>query len=169
MGADKGSLVYASSGVDQRTHCAALLTLHCDEVFVSCRPDQVPALTPGLRPILDAPDLGGLGPSAGLLSAHRHAPGAAWLVLAVDFPHVTVDGLGALVAARAPAALGTAYVNDAGILEPLFAIWEPAGLASLATSGAHSPRRVLEAGPCSHVRTSERRLLRNVNTPGEFQ
>jgi molybdopterin-guanine dinucleotide biosynthesis protein A len=168
MGADKGALVYAESGLDQRRHCAELLAIHCREIFVSCRAAQLPALAPSLRPITDAADLVDLGPAAGLLSAHRHTPGAAWLVLAVDFPFASPRGLANLVEAREPQGRGTAYENDEGILEPLFAIWEPAGLAALAASARDSPRRVLEAGPCRRVRASERRLLLNVNAPGEF-
>ena len=167
MGVDKGTLVYAPSVLDQRSHCAALLAPHCAGVFVSCRADQVPDLAPGLRPLVDLADVGDIGPAAGLLSAHRHAPGAAWLVLAVDFPFAAPDGLGALITDRDPRALGTAFVNGSGGIEPLFAVWEPAGLETLAAAAVPSPRQVLEGGSCRRVNARDPRMLLNVNTPGD--
>jgi molybdopterin-guanine dinucleotide biosynthesis protein A len=168
MGVDKGTLSYSRTGEDQRTRCARVLAAHCDEVFVSCRADQAAALEPRLRALIDLPDLGDIGPAAGLLTAHRARPDAAWLVLAVDFPFVEESGLSHLIAARSPAAWATCFVHGDGTPEPLLTLWEPAGLAALATSPAAGPRRALERGTSVRLPPPDKHLLLNVNSRAEI-
>jgi len=169
MGTDKARLLHPVSGKPLWRHAAELLTGCCGTVFVSCRDGLAAELPSGIPPLTDSPAWDDHGPAAGLLTAHRHAPDAAWLVLAADFPFATAEGLRRLVDARAPGLLGTAYVNMQGVLEPLLAVWEPEGLSALSLAPGHGPRRVLDTGPCKRLTPDNARLLVNVNTPEELR
>ncbi len=168
MGLDKGTLSFLPSGEDQRTRCARLLAAHCEDVFVSCRADQVGSLAPGLRALVDLPAAGDVGPAAGLLTAHRLRPDAAWFVLAVDFPWLDAAGVAEIVAGRAPGTRATCFVHEDGTSEPLLTIWEPAGLAVLSEAAAAGPRRVLEQGPVASCVPSTPRWLVNINTAAQL-
>src|SRR5690606_17603655 len=118
----------------------------CERAFVSIRPDQA-GIAPydRLPEVLDEP--GRHGPAAGLAAAFRHAPHAAWLVLAVDLPLVDESLLGLLVAGRDPARDATAFRHRDGVAEPLCAIWEPSARVGLERAGPNaSLRRLLEEG-----------------------
>lgn len=169
MGTDKARILHPVSGKPLWRHAAELLTGCCGEVFVSCRDGLAAELPPACPRLLDHAAWTGHGPTAGLLTAHLHAPDAAWLVLAVDFPFATPEALRGLLDARAPELLGTAYVNSQGFLEPLLAVWEPAGLDALAAAPARGPRRVLDTGACRRLTPDTGRLLFNVNTPEELR
>ncbi|MEN9799393.1 MAG: hypothetical protein RL653_3089 [Pseudomonadota bacterium] len=168
MGVDKGTLSYSQTGEDQRTRCASLLGMYCAEVFVSCRPEQAETLAPELRPLVDLPSLGDIGPAAGLLTAHRARPEASWLVLAVDFPLVDGPGLASLLSARDACAWATCFVHEDGTPEPLLTLWEPAGLAALANSPSGGARRALEHGRSVRIRPPDRNMLLNVNSPADL-
>lgn len=168
MGVDKATLVHPGSGKPLWQHCAERLGAWCQGVRVSCRADQIPLFPPSAPLLLDPVPPGDHGPANGLLAAHRHAPEAAWLVLAVDFPLVTPGAIRRLCEARSSGCAGTAYINGAGILEPLFAVWEPAGLEALEAAPAWGPRHVLASGPCKRLEPDDPRVLLNANTPEEW-
>jgi molybdenum cofactor guanylyltransferase len=73
-----------------------------------------------------------VGPSAGLLSAHRLDPSAHWVVTGCDYPRVTTEALLQLVS---PHLTGTSevtcFVNTSQFVEPLLAVWSPSSLAAL--------------------------------------
>jgi molybdopterin-guanine dinucleotide biosynthesis protein A len=72
MGHDKGRLTY-HQGQEQRAYAAKLLVPFCEDVFVSCRAEQVAELqAASLQPLPD--QFLDLGPMSGLLSAFRHDP-----------------------------------------------------------------------------------------------
>ena len=142
MGQDKGLLRFGHRTA--RAIAAEKLSAVCDEVFVSIRKDQLDALEPGLQPLIDGES--GLGPSAGLLAAADHRPGAAWLVLACDYLLLPVAALTKLVSERRPGVVAIAFRGDDGLPEPLAAIWEPAALRALKeriATGRNSPRLTL--------------------------
>jgi molybdopterin-guanine dinucleotide biosynthesis protein A len=90
-----------------------------------------------------------VGPSAGLLSAHRHDPEAHWIVTGCDYPRLTSAALHQLVyqhITRSPAI--TCFVNASGINEPLLAVWSPNSLAALRELLLQNPR----AGPSTVIR-----------------
>ncbi len=73
----------------------------------------------------------GIGPAAGVLSAHVAEPAVAWLVLACDMPWVDRSALVEILAARVPERAGVGFWNeDLGGPEPLCALYEPATLAA---------------------------------------
>jgi molybdopterin-guanine dinucleotide biosynthesis protein A len=162
MGRDKGSLVY-SEGLDQRSRGLELLSPFCEKVFVSVRRDQSDLLPPGMPRIID--QLSDAGPAAGILAAWQAHP-VAWLVLACDFPYVNEATVADLVAARS-GEHATAYVNSGGLLEPLFAIWEPGALQELETQVSHgrfSPLRALAGLEFRAVPPRNPSQLLNVNS-----
>lgn len=164
MGRDKAGLVFA--GQAQLVRAYDLLASRGMPCWVSVRADQrADPLRAGLPQLVDP--AGGIGPAAGLLAAHLHAPWAAWLVLACDLPRLEAATLEGLLQARDPASPATAFVHADGQPEPLCALWEPAALAALATqvaAGDASPRRVLQRLPVRWL-PAPPHVLDNVNTP----
>jgi molybdopterin-guanine dinucleotide biosynthesis protein A len=169
MGQDKGSL--ALDGESLRQRAARLLADYADQVFVSCRPDQVAGLEPGLQPLCDeTPDL---GPLSGIAAAFRHRPDVAWLTLPCDMPGVTTAVLEVLVAARSGEAPAVAFQRpDGNGPDPLVAVWEPemaSVVAEAMRAGEQSPRRLLQASGCRLVAAPDPAALGNLNTAADWQ
>jgi len=169
MQTDKGRLRYGPTGREQREVAAALLAEVCQEAFVSCRAEQAAELSAGLQPLPDT--FLGLGPLGGILSAFRHDPNAAWLVLACDLPFLTADVLRQLVAGRQPSRLATAFQSpDNEFPEPLITIFEPRAYPELLRFlglGYSCPRKMLINSDVTVLPTPGGEALRNVNTPAE--
>ncbi|GAB2773822.1 molybdopterin-guanine dinucleotide biosynthesis protein A [Hymenobacter luteus] len=171
MGQDKGKLAY-HQGREQRAYAAELLAGFCQDVHVSCRPDQVMELEyAGLRPLPDT--FADLGPLSGLLSAFRLDPNAAWLVVACDLPFLSETTLGHLVEHRQPARLATAYQSPENEWpEPLITIWEPGSYATLLrflSLGYSCPRKSLINSDIELLPPPAPQELRNVNTPEQAE
>jgi molybdopterin-guanine dinucleotide biosynthesis protein A len=87
------------------------------------------------------------GPLNGILSAHHAYPDKAWLVVAVDLPHLTNETIAQLINQRDSQKLATAYATTQSKLpEPLIAIWEPETLKKAETyiqNGSTCPRKFL--------------------------
>lgn len=166
MGRDKAGLDY--HGRPQWEWTRDLLREVVDWVGISCREEQKLG-----APSERIPDtVPGQGPIGGFLAAHARAPGYAWLAVACDLPRLDEEGLHALVAARAPGLLATAYASAEGLPEPLCAIYEPAifpRLREALAGGTGCPRRVLrELGDRVRLVPLPRPdLLDNANTPKE--
>lgn len=166
MGRDKARLRYgARTQLQAAFDLLSPLVLECR---VSVRADQRgEPLRAGFPQLVDALD--DIGPAAGLLAAHAHAPQAAWLAVACDVPLLEASALQILIGARAPgvAALAFRSAHD-GLPEPLCAVWEPAALQRLqaqVSGRRHGLRSVLHGAdvrllplPCAHA-------LDNANTP----
>ena len=169
MQTDKGRLRYGPTGREQREVAAELLAGVCQDVSVSCRVEQATELPAGLVPLPDT--FLGLGPLGGILSAFRHDPNAAWLVLACDLPFLTADTLRTLVAGRQPARLATAFQSPGNEFpEPLITIFEPRAYPELLrflSLGYSCPRKMLINSDVAVLPTPEGAALRNVNTPAE--
>ncbi|OWP63832.1 molybdopterin-guanine dinucleotide biosynthesis protein MobA [Hymenobacter amundsenii] len=169
MGQDKGKLAY-HNGQEQRAYAAELLAPFCQDVHVSCRPDQITELEyAGLRPLPDS--FADLGPLSGILSALRLDPNAAWLVVACDLPLLSNTTLAHLVQHRQPARMATAFQSPENEWpEPLITIWEPASYPQLLrflSLGYSCPRKTLINSNVAVLPTPAPQELRNVNTPEE--
>jgi len=169
MQTDKGRLHYGTTGREQREVAAGLLAEVCQDVFVSCRAEQAAELPAGLQALPDT--FLGLGPLGGILSAFRHDPNAAWLVLACDLPFLTAGTLRELVAGRQPGRLATAFRSPGGEFpEPLITIFEPRAYPELLRFlglGYSCPRKMLINSDVEVLPTPGGEALRNVNTPDE--
>ncbi|WP_197706123.1 NTP transferase domain-containing protein [Mucilaginibacter gotjawali] len=169
MGFDKGSVNW--HGKEQRYHMADLLNPFCEEVFISCRPDQQFGIVP---PYLSLPDTFlDLGPYGAILSAFRERPDEAWLVVACDLPLLTEKSLGHLVENRNVATNATAYQSSFNDFpEPLITIWEPKSypvLLSFLAQGYSCPRKVLINSDITLLNAPDPEELTNVNTPEELE
>ena len=169
MQTDKGRLRYGPDSREQREVAASLLAEVCQDVFVSCRAEQAAEMPAGLQPLPDT--FLGLGPLGGILSAFRHDPNAAWLVLACDLPFMTADALRQLVAGRQPSRLATAFRSPSNDFpEPLITIFEPRAYPELLRFlglGYSCPRKMLINSDVEVLPSPASDVLRNVNTPAE--
>lgn len=145
LGRDKAA-VTTTDGDTLLARAFALLTSRCEQVLVSVR--ETPAsgsLRAGFPYLVD--ELSVAGPAAGIVTALKHTPLAAWLVVACDLP--TLDGatLDHLIAQRDPERPATAYLDPATELpEPLCAIYEPAMKSVVAAeldADIRCPRKIL--------------------------
>lgn len=169
MGRDKAALVYDLQ--PQLAAAFALLAPQVQRCFVSVRTDQqTEPLRAAFPQLVDLHD--DIGPAAGLLAAHSHAPDAAWLAMACDLPRLDAPTLAWLIAGRATHASAVAFrsAHDAQP-EPLCAIWEPAALRRLRTqvdAGQFSLRRALDADDVRPLDLPAPHLLDNANTPEDL-
>jgi len=110
------------------------------------------------------------GPAAALLAAHSRDSQATWLVLACDFPLVTVNDLTDLIDAYEHP--GTSFINESGFREPLLAIWSPEALTKLLQNvqqGLTGPSQTLRQLRCKTISAKAELTLLNANTPQEWQ
>jgi molybdenum cofactor guanylyltransferase len=164
MGHDKTAMQW--HGKEQRYYMADLVQRFCSEVFISCRPGQREQVDERYQVLEDS--FTGLGPYGAILSAFRHDPDAAWLVLATDLPLLDEHTLAQLHTNRRPAAMATTFEGNDALPEPLITIWEPKSypllLANLA-EGLSCPRKLLINNDTHMIKPGNRQALMNVNTP----
>ena len=167
MGEEKALIHYG--GEPQIARAAALLREVCDDVYVSARADQEHiAQAAGTKLIPD--QFTGIGPVAGILSAMRAHPDAAWFVLACDMPRLDDTTVTLLACERGPSCYATAFVNAEGRIEPLCAIYEPKARPLLEESvraGNRSLRAWLESAPIRRVAAPNAETFWSVNSPTE--
>lgn len=178
MGQDKAEMAYHDR--PQWQHLQQLLAKNGLEVFISCREDQA-GLFADLPVIIDS--FTGLGPLGAILSAFRHDPDVAWLVLACDLPLFDGPTLGFLLQHRDPSAAATAFrqvpalpgfpdtaPGETGFPEPLVAIWEPktyVRMLRFLAEGVSCPRKVLINSATNLLDAPRPEALVNANTPEE--
>lgn len=173
MGRDKAFLEFPTSETTSRPlylHLLDLLHQACPAgVYISHNARQLETLNQAQLPphtflvqdderIISA-DIG--GPAAGLLSAHFANPEATFLVLAVDFPLVTLDTLTDLVSRYTPPVTCYLHASDHHP-EPLLSIWGAEALRELQENAMGDKRKT---GPCWTARKIWKRL--GVQTVGD--
>lgn len=168
MGFDKGAVNW--HGKEQRYYMADMLKSFCDEVFISCRPDQQTEIDNKYLSIADT--FTGLGPFGAILSAFREKPDSAWLVMACDLPLVDENTLKYLTDNRDVSYIATAYQSAFDDFpEPLITIWESKSypvLLSFLAQGYSCPRKVLINNDICLLNAPNPDDLTNVNTPEEL-
>ncbi|WP_232707323.1 NTP transferase domain-containing protein [Epilithonimonas sp. JDS] len=157
-------------GKEQRYYVADLLAPFCDEVYISCRQDHSSDLDPDYLFLSDT--FSDIGPLAGLLSAFKTNPDAAWIVVACDLPLLDNDSLEYLIKSRNTGKIATAYRNPSDHLpEPLITIWEPKSypiLNGCLVTGNTSLRKTLINNDIMIIHPLKPDTLLNVNTPEEL-
>ncbi|MCX2740951.1 NTP transferase domain-containing protein [Pontibacter anaerobius] len=169
MGQDKGAMNW--HGKEQRYYAADLLKEVCEEVFISCRPEQQAEIDSTYTALPDT--FTGLGPYGAILSAFREQPDAAWLVVACDMPLLDSATLQHLVKNRNSSSVATTYVSPHdGFPEPLITIWEPKSypvLLAFLAQGYTCPRKVLRNSVISLLEPLQAEALLNANTPEDSE
>lgn len=167
MGKDKGMISY--HGKPQREYLYNLLEGMVDEVFLSCRNDQVKDLK-NFRTIEDK--MVGLGPFGAIASAFMSDPNTSWLVIPCDLPLLGKKELQRLINNRNPYRFATAYLNNhTGFPEPLISIWEPKmyqRMLHFLAQGYSCPRKVLINSDIQLIEEKNQIFMMNVNTPEDF-
>ncbi|MFZ4716844.1 MAG: NTP transferase domain-containing protein [Chthoniobacterales bacterium] len=173
MGRDKASMILRGNGQTQAANALRLLEGSCAGVFLSLREGQEKPEGCGSVEILrDAVSCG--GPLAGILTAMRHDPEAAWLVLACDLPFVDAEVVSLLLAGRDDSPF-TAFASAVdGLPEPLCAIYAPTALPILeehAARGHVCPRHIMaeEGTRLLELPAAARHALENINTPRDLE
>lgn len=169
MGKDKGLIDY--HGIPQREYAAQLLKNVCEKVFISCRADQLDEIESDFDLLPDS--FIGLGPYGAILSAFRHNPNAAWLVVACDIPLVDKATIQHLVSNRSPQHVATAFKSPVSDFpEPLITIWEPKSYATLfhfLSIGYSCPRKALINSDTHILEVKNQDALLNVNSPEDLE
>ncbi|MCJ7935762.1 MAG: NTP transferase domain-containing protein [Chryseobacterium sp.] len=154
-------------GKEQRYFAADLLAPFCDEVFISCRQDQMESFDSHYNFLTDT--FLNMGPFGGILSALRAQRDKAWLVVACDLPLLDKKSLDFLIASRDPEKAATTYESPFdGLPEPLITIWEPKSyplLLNFLGQGNTCPRKVLINSDTLILKPDNPDALMNVNTP----
>jgi molybdopterin-guanine dinucleotide biosynthesis protein A len=173
MGKDKAFLDFP---VDKETtqplylHLVNLLHQACPAgVYISHNASQTETLHQGWLPPrttlvqddekVTSADIG--GPAAGLLSAHFAKRDATFLVLAVDFPLVTLETLTDLASRYTPPVTCYLHASDSHP-EPLLSVWGPEALEELRENAMGEKKKT---GPCWTARRIWKRM--GVETVGE--
>lgn len=169
MGEDKSNLKW--HGKEQKYYLADQLAHYCDQVFISCRAEQVTEIENTYKPLADV--FIGLGPYGAILSAFQQDPDKAWLVVACDLPMLTAQTLQLLIDKRNISALATTFESSFdGMPEPLITIWEPKSypvLLSFLSQGYSCPRKVLLNNEIELLKAPNDNELMNVNTAEEAE
>ena len=165
MGQDKGLTPW--HGIPQRYYMADMLSTLCDEVFISCRPEQVAEIDSRYATLTDA--YTGIGPAGGILTAFEQNHDKAWLVVACDLPLLDLDTLQFLISNRNSDAIGTTFESTHdGLPEPLITIWETKSyqiLLDKINEGYKCPRKVLINSNATILKAPNPQALMNTNTP----
>ena len=174
MGIDKADLNY--HGKPQSQILVDILRGCNTPPHVSCRAEQAVDFMMDLAaedvPII-ADTFLELGPFGAILSAFRHDPNAAWLVVACDLPLLDAETLQFLIKNRNLSAVATAFKSpqsEGSFPEPLITIWEPRAypiLLSFLAQGISCPRKVLINSDIELLNAPNIEALMNVNTPEE--
>jgi molybdopterin-guanine dinucleotide biosynthesis protein A len=113
-----------------------------------------------------------LGPFGGICSAFQKDPNSAWLVMATDLPFVDEQLIQLLLEKRNPSKAATAIKGkNKEFPEPLITIYEPKAypiLLQYLAQGYSCPRKMVINSDVEIIEIEDR-LIRNVNTPEEFQ
>ncbi|HCN48436.1 MAG TPA: molybdenum cofactor guanylyltransferase [Chryseobacterium sp.] len=158
-------------GKEQRYFAADLLAPFCDEVFISCRQDQLESFDPNYNALTDT--FLNMGPFGGILSALRAQRDKAWLVVACDLPLLDKKSLEFLLQSRNPDKVATTFESPFdGLPEPLITIWEPKSyplLLNFLGIGNTCPRKVLINSDTLILKPENPEALMNVNTPEDAE
>lgn len=205
MGRDKALLVGGDNKTQLQRCIELVISADCAKVFVSCRKDQLSALEDNIKGnatevtfITDENTFEDIGPAAGLLSVLQHVtkptnpkntlvgdevhqPVAnAYLVLAVDFPLIQLDGLSHLIDRHHSDSLLTCYVHSIDNMpEPLCSVWTLPALYALhynctvhqRTGPCHTIKQLRRQSPglVQYLQPLDPTTLFNSNTPSEQQ
>ncbi|MEX8548837.1 MAG: molybdenum cofactor guanylyltransferase [Mucilaginibacter sp.] len=158
-------------GKEQQYYLAGLLKVCCEEVFISCREEQVLAIDLNYKTLADKYE--NAGPFEAILTAFEHDPNCGWLIIACDIPLMNLETLKHLLDQRDTSKIATVFESPVdGLPEPLAAIWEPESysLLKLYHQKEHlSLRKILLTHQAKTIKAPDAGALINVNTPEDVK
>lgn len=169
MNEDKASIHYY--GKDQVMHTIDLVSDFSDDIYISCRVDQLAnaKFLKGHNAMVD--QFPSLGPSSGILSAQYSYPQSAWLVIACDLPYLDKKTIQYLIKNRNIFKNATCFLNPKRSWpEPLCAIYEPKSYHQIMkyfSMDQPCPRKVLFNSNIQALDLENKMALENINTPTE--
>lgn len=144
MGQPKSLIDY--HGKPQYLFLQDLLMPYCEEVFISCKPEQEHWFSP-CPTLPDNGMFGDIGPMGGVLSAFEVYDGP-WLVVGCDYPYLRTEDLNWLLEHRNTIALATVFEHpESSMLEPLIGVYESSAgvrMREVHSFGGQSLRRFLK-------------------------
>lgn len=168
MNATKSLLNY--HGVPQYAYLSALLKPFCEEVFVSCKKEQI-TLFDEVKTIVDHEKYNDYGPITGICSSMQQT-GTALLVLGCDYPLIGEEHVKALLEARDKSADGVVFVKEDLRPEPLIGIFEHKLFGALENEirkGRGSVRKLMEEHNFVLIVPKDTSFLTSFDTPEQFQ
>lgn len=164
MGFSKAEIKW--HGKEQQYYLADLLSSCCDEVFISCRKDQVDNIQSEYKIICDQYE--NAGPLEAITTAFEKYMHCSWLVIACDLPLMDLLTLHFLKNQRDTLKIATTFESPInGLPEPLAAIWEPESynLLKLHSQQEHiSLRKILTMHGAKTIKAPDSGALINVNS-----
>ncbi len=165
MGESKAKINW--HGKEQQYHLADLLGFFCEEVFISCREEQISEIVLAYKALPD--QYLNAGPIEAILTAFEHDPDRGWLIVACDIPLLDEQALRYLLEQRDVSKIATVFESPVdGLPEPLAAIWEPESydLLKLYHQKEHkSLRKILLTHQAKTIKAPDAGALINANTP----
>ena len=109
MGKDKALINY--HGQAQQYYLYSLLQPYCQQVFISCRKEQIPKYKSEINQnyAFIADKYNNIGPLGGLLSAFNFDSRVGWLVIACDMPYINDLAIDYLIKNRNKEMMATAF------------------------------------------------------------
>jgi molybdopterin-guanine dinucleotide biosynthesis protein A len=161
MGEEKRLINY--HGKPQEKYLFDLLSDYFSDVYVSINQNQTTDL-----PYIQDLDLPIKSPIVGIVSAFKHKPNVAWLVVACDMPFVDERAIEFLLKHRNTEKFATAFENpQEHFPEPLLTIYEPKifpKLQEAINQGKKSPMKVLQNLDIELLQEFDSQWLMNINT-----
>jgi molybdopterin-guanine dinucleotide biosynthesis protein A len=171
METDKSLLEYYK--MPQRYYLYNMLEPLCNEVFLSCNPNQTSEISEFYNFVVDKSDYDNIGPMAALLSAYLKYPDVSFLVVGCDYPFIDEKALKKLMENRSDGLEAVCYFNPkTNFEEPLLAIYENACMPKILQNfeeGNYSLRHFLKAINSKKINSETLESLISVDTMGQYQ
>lgn len=171
MGRDKSLLEYYNT--PQRYYLYNMLEPLCDQVFLSCNPNQAKEINGPYTIIIDETLYTNIGPMAAILSAYLKYPNATFIVVGCDYPFIDAKALKKLIENRSNETEAVCYFNpETNFEEPLLAIYESSCLPNLLKNfedGDYSLRHFLNTINTKKIIPESLQSLISVDTMEQYK
>ncbi len=166
MKTDKSKIIYREKEI--RYELYEILKPLVEDIYISCNLEQSSTINQSYKYIIDNPNFSNCGPMTGLISAFDTYKDCSWLVIACDYPLLSLENITYLISQRKKDLYATIYFNNkAQVIEPLIGIFEQKIIPLMLNSfeeNQHSIRRILEKLPI-HKINSDDVFLQSIDTP----
>lgn len=170
MHADKAFINY--HGKEQVYYLADKMKLLCSSVFIACNSTQKEKISQSYQTISDSATFENKGPIAAILTALEHYPTRSFLVLACDYPLLTLADMLTLKNAFTSTQKSVSFYNDeTHFREPLLAIYHANDLRKLLSfyeTGNTSLQHFLNEVDAIKVKPTDLKAIKSIDTPLEF-